>query len=232
MIKRLFLFTILCVAALTGCNKKADPVTNDTPYYQYYEVTYDKTRIATTATAVFRKNDSAGAKVQLQGASYLKINNTLVTPDANDLTHYTWTDTGFGNVSFMLVKNDEKAFYNSATLVGIKDVTFMPNFPGTFKKANGIYFSWLGDLADSAGDVIVSIKGRNANDTNSYITLNWNTDVNYMQIQPTEIAGLKTGPITITVARSELMAIDAYDGNAGGQKKVTLSESRTVTLNP
>lgn len=211
-----------------GC-KKEDASTADTAYYQDYSVTFNKTDAIRSATASFRLRDSAGAKVMLNDRSYIKVNGRAMTANGDT---YSWSDTGFNNLDFALLKNEDKAFFNTATYTSVKDFAFPAGFPSNFYRVyGGVTFNWDGDISsDSSGTISVTVTGRDSTDTTKSVSVNRVLDINKVDIPAADLTGIKNGSITITLSRTKKLPLNAYDGNGGGRIMQTITEYRTATL--
>ncbi len=224
----LFAFVIGLGLLATGC-KKDSTATADTPYYQDYSVTFNKTDATRSATAAFRFNDSTGSKVVLNDRSYIKVDGRTMTPGSDA---YTWTDTGFSDVHFALLKNEDKAFFNTASYTDIKDFAFPASFPANFyRQYGGVTFNWDGDISsDSSGVITVTVSGRDSTDGTKTATVNSVLNINKVNIPAAELTGIKDGNITITLTRTKALPLDAFDSKAGGRIVQTITERRNALL--
>ncbi len=211
-----------------GC-KKEDAATADTPYYQDYEVTYNKTDAIRLAIASFRLRDSAGAKVILNDRSYIKVNGRAMAANGDT---YTWSDTGFNDLNFALLKNEDKAFFNTATYTNVKDFAFPAGFPANFYRVfGGVTFNWDGDISsDSSGVISVTVTGRDSTDTTQTVSVSRVLNINKVDIPAADLTGIKDGSITIALSRSKKLPLNAYDGSGGGKVLQTITEYRKATL--
>jgi hypothetical protein len=224
----LFAFVIGMGLLAVGC-KKDDTSASDTPYYQEYEVTFNKTDAIRSASATFRMRDSAGSKVVLNDRSYVKVNGRAMTANGDS---YTWSDTGFNDLNFALLKNEDKAFFNTATYTSVKDFAFPASFPSAFYRIyGGVVFNWDGDIAsDSSGIISVTVSGRDSTDSTKTVTVSQVLDINKVNIPASELTNMKNGAIIITLSRTKKLPLNAYDGNGGGRVIQTIKEYRNAQL--
>lgn len=223
-----FVAILLPILLLTsGCSKdvNSDDLKDDVPYYQYYEVGYDKTGNSTIAAASFRVREKNGTKVELTNGASIRANNMTPGTSSIDKTRYTWTMTGTPDVTFVLAKNSGATVTNAILRNDIGDISFSAGFPATVNKATGFSFNWTGDALSSTEALTVSVM----NYGNAEVVTKTVTE-NPVVITAEELKDCPAGEITVSLHRAKNIPVKTEDGNAGGAIQLRLSISKKATL--
>ncbi len=226
MKKSIYLFAILLLAA--GCSKKvnSDDLKDAVPYYQQYEVAYDKTNSIVTSAAVYKVRESSGTKVTLSGAANVRVNNMAAQTAPLDNARYTWTLNGNPDIDFVLTKNSGETITNTVLRADIGDMDFAGDFPSGISRTAGFSFSWVG--AQTAADE--ALKVTLASDPVGTVVSKVVTD-NTVTFSPAELQTCPAGAITVTLIRVKDMAVKAEDQHAGGTIELKMSISRKGVIN-
>jgi hypothetical protein len=223
------LFTIIGGAViLSSCSKKVDSndLKDEVPYYQTYDVNFDRGNNKTTASAVFQVRESNGSKVELSNGASVKLNGTTGSTSNTDKTKYTWDVNGVSDATFTLTKNSGTTITNTVTIAEVGDLGFGTNFPATVSKENGFVYNWSGTPLKTGESIRVTIAPGSTG-----IPLA-TKDVNGTEVQFTknDLIALPTGNVTVTMKRSGTLNLDMQDGNAGGKINASLSTSKTLQI--
>lgn len=221
------LYLLLPLLLATSCAKNVDSadLKDEVPYYQYYEVGYNKTDNSTIAAAMFYVRDKSGAKVELTNGASVRANGLAPGTSSVDKTRYTWTMTGMPGVDFTLTKNSGSAITNSISRNDIGDVAFATGFPANIKKTEGFVFNWTGDALKANEKLTVSITSYAGVDI-----ITKSVSSNPVSITAEELKNCPEGEITIGLYRAKEMAVKTEDAGAGGVIQLRLSVTKTATL--
>lgn len=211
-----------------GCTKKVDSndLKDEVPYYQNYEVAYDKTANVTSATAMFNVRTGSGAKVQLSGSGSIKVNGMAPGISSIDPTRYTWNISGLQGVNFVLQKGNGQTITNTINKTDIGDIEFAAGFPDSISKSKGLSFSWTGGNIVSGETFIVSIV--------SPVDISYTfKDVtgNTVQFSAAELQDVQSGQVYIQLSRTRNFPLDMQDGTSGGGIQVRLYSKKKAMLN-
>lgn len=220
-------YLLLAALSLVGCSKdvNSDDLKDDVPYYQYYEVGYDKNGNSTVAAAHFRVRDKDGTKVELTNGASVRVNGMASGTSSIDKTRYTWTLTGMPDVNFVLTKNSGTTVTNNILRNDIDDIDFPSSFPVAIDKTVGFSFSWTGSALSSSETLTVSIVH------NGYEYVTKSVTENPVVITANELKDCPTGEISVALHRAKSMPVKTEDGNAGGVVQLRVSVSTNATLN-
>ncbi|MCB0696002.1 MAG: hypothetical protein KDC07_01475 [Chitinophagaceae bacterium] len=223
------LIYLLAGAILTGgCTKKVDSndLKDDVPYYQVYEVAYNKTDNSTNATAGFQVRDKSGAKVLLSDGASVRANNMTANTSSIDKTRYTWALNGMPDVDFALAKNSGDTITNVVLKSDIGDVEIVGGLPSSVSKSNGFDFSWAGAALAGQESMTVSVVSGIATDILTRSVTN-----NTVTITADDLKNCPTGNISVVLTRTKDMPVKKEDGGAGGSIQVRLTVSAKTVLN-
>lgn len=224
------LFYILPFLLLTyGCSKKVDSndLKDEVPYYQLYEVTYNKTDNSVLAAASFNVRTSSGAKVELSGSTNVRANGLTPGTSTIDKARYTWTITGNPDVEFILTKGNGTKVANKVSKADISDIDFAPGFPSTISKTSGFSFSWTGAPLASDESMTATIS-KQAGIAISTKTVLASTVV----FDSTDLQLLTVGEIVnVELYRVKDMPLKTEDAGAGGKIQIRMNTTRKATVN-
>lgn len=227
--KKTCLYLTLSWLIAAGCSKVDSTDLNaGVPYYQHYDVTFDKTNSATMATAYFLVRDAMGARVELKGDDKLDINGAKAGNMVS--TIYSRPLSGMTDVNYVLTKNGT-TLTNNVRKTDIADISFQTGLPSSFNKSAGLSFSWAGDLPTEGESVSISVEGRKILDTFSTVLVGKKVTGHDISFASAELAEMTTGPITLILTRTRSAALDVSDATAGGEKNITLVVAKEATLN-
>lgn len=229
--KNIVVYSLLFIVLMgIGCTKvDSNDLKEDVPYFQSYDVTYNKTDNTTSASASFKVRDASGTRVELSGDNKIEINGVKAGAGIIDRTFYTWQTPGLQNVTFRLSKNGQ-ILNNIVKTTDIPDISFPPGFPISFTKSAGISFSWVGDLPATGEFISISVGGRNILDTTMNASAGKSVTTHHVVFTAFDLKDIRPGTISISISRSRSLLLDANDGTSGGGKGVTIAESRDAVL--
>ncbi len=221
------LIFVLPVLLVTSCSKNVDSgdLKDDVPYYQYYEVGYDKTGNSTIAAAMFYVREKNGTKVELTGGASIRANGLTPGTSSIDKTRYTWSMNGIPDVNFMLTKNSGAAIANKVLRNDIGDIFFPAGFPETVDKVTGFSFNWSGDAVSTTESLTVSVMNYG-----SVEVVTKNVTESPVIITAEELKDCPPGEITVSLHRSKSIPVKAEDAGAGGVIQLRLSISKKAML--
>lgn len=218
----------LILILVVGCTKKVDSndLKDEVPYYQSYEVAYDKAANTTSAAAMFNVRTGSGAKVQLSGSGSIKANGLTPGTSSIDLTRYTWNISGLPDVNFVLQKGNGQTITNVINKTDIGDIEFVTGFPDSISKSKGFSFTWTGGAIASGETFIVSIV--------SPVGISYtfkNVTGNTVQFTAAELQDVQSGQVYIQLSRTRNFPLDMQDGTSGGAIQVRLYIQKKAMLN-
>ncbi|MBS1774148.1 MAG: hypothetical protein JST82_14920 [Bacteroidetes bacterium] len=230
--KRALLFIIAPLLLTYSCSKvNSNDLKDDVPYYQSYEVSFDKTLASTSAMASYKIRDANGARVDLANGAGVSANNIGPSTDFLDKTLYKWNFTGNHDVNFVLTKNSGAKINNTVSLNDLGKTDFATGFPTSASKASGLTFTWMGDAVSATETLNISIS---TTDSGSYVmkSLTQTNSAFTVTFSAADMVNVKPGLLTVVLSRNKTMGLDNADGTASGAITVRSSARRTLTLNP
>lgn len=221
--KRLFYPALAVLSAscilMASCSKvDSNDLKDEIPYYQEYEVSYNKSTNKTNAAASFRVRESSGAKVELTNNAGVTMNGIKGQSSLTDKTQYKWDLSGLNDASFSLTKNSGVTISNNVSKsTAIGDIEII-NLPDSISKSAGFSFDWTGSSLRS-DESIKAIIGSTIGGVNLY-----SKDVSgtHITFSSTELSVVPVGNIRVTLKRQRELPLENQDGNAGGKITVSL----------
>jgi len=226
MKKPIYLFAILLLVASCTKSVDSDDLKDAVPYYQQYEVAYDKTHNIVNAVATYRVREASGAKVELAGSANVRVNNMPANTSTIDKTRYTWTLNGSPDVDFVLTKNSGETVTNTVLRADIGDVEFGGDFPSAMARTAGFSFSWIGTAISNNEALNVSLTSDQAGEIVTKAVTG-----NTVTFSPAELKNCPAGNITVALYRVKDIAVKAEDQGAGGTIQLRLNVSRKGVIN-
>jgi hypothetical protein len=232
--------TILSVSGLaagllllaTGCKKVDSADLKETvPYYQEYNVTYNKTEQTMTATALIRVRDNSGSRVDLTDGAYIRANGVDENNTQPTTNTYDWAFPGNKDVRFDLKKNSGDVITNTTMLSDIGITDFPSTLRTNFPKKEGFKFNWEGDDLDTDEELNVTITGRSIQSALIPFTSVLKVTGKEVAVDSNSLVNIMTGDVNIKMVRTRSMPLDAADGTSGGGIKVIATVNRTLSMN-
>lgn len=229
--------TLNIAVALTlltcGCTRvKSDDLKDTVPYHQWYEVKYNKVVDSTTATALFRINNSTGSRIELTGGATVSANGTKGSTTVIIPAVYSWSVKGQPDFKFLLTKASGNTFTNTAVRAMAMDADFPVSFPTTISKSTETKFNWVGTTLAFEEILYVTVSGMKASDPTVSESKTNTFSGQTITISAADLADIKTGPITVKMERLLNRELDAADGTAGGKKVISVTTYKNITLVP
>lgn len=230
--KCLLPFLLILVLLTYGCKKvDSSDLKDDVPYYQSYEVGFDKTLGSPSAMASYKIREANGARVSLENGAGVSANGTSPTTDFLDKTLYRWNFSGTPDVNFILTKNSGAKINNTIAFSDISNTDFAAGFPTAASKASGFSFNWTGDAVGATETLNITISTPDSGSI-AMKTLTQSNSSNTVTFSSAEMVNVKPGQLTVELSRRRDMALDNADGTASGTMAVRLAVRKTLTLNP
>lgn len=226
--KRL-LYLLPALFVISACTKKVDSedLKDEVPYYQGYEVSYNKNDNTTTAAAWFTVRNSGGARVELSGNANVRANGMTPGTSSIDKTRYTWTLTGNPDVEFVLTKSSGTKISNTLSTSDIGDMNFTSGFPTSVSRSAGFTFSWMGTALrtdETVHAILKSLTGTTVADKD--------VTSNSVTFTAADMASCPTGEMAVELYRTRDITLKNSDGTAGGAMQVRMNRSKNLTVNP
>jgi hypothetical protein len=219
---------LLPVLSMYSCRKvDSNDLKDDVPYYQSYSVIYDKAANNVNVSGFCRVRDASGTKVQFSSGAGLTANGATPAVDIFDKAIYRWNFNSIQDVNFVLSKNSGAKINNTVTLSDISNSDFGTGFPTTVSKASGFSFNFTGDALTGSESLTINIAADSGIKEKILTQLNSGNTVN---ISSSDLQGLKTGNLNITMTRENNLPLDNKDGTAGGTILIRYIAKRTATL--
>jgi hypothetical protein len=221
---------LLPVLLVYSCRKvDSNDLKDDVPYYQSYSVIYDKVANNVNVSGFCRVRDANGTKVQFSSGAGLTANGATPSVDIFDKAIYRWNFNSIQDVNFVLTKNSGTKINNTVTLSDISNSDFGAGFPTTVSKASGFSFNFTGDALTGTESLTINIAADSGTKEKILTQLNTGNTVN---ISSSDLQGLKTGNLNITMTRENNLPLDNKDGTAGGTILMRFIVKRAATLTP
>ncbi len=219
---------LLPVLSMYSCRKvDSNDLKDDVPYYQSYSVIYDKAANNVNVSAFCRVRDASGTKVQFSSGAGFTANGATPAVDIFDNAIYRWNFSSIQDVNFVLSKNSGAKINNTVTLADISNSDFGAGFPTTVSKASGFSFNFTGDALTGSESLTINIAADSGIKEKILTQLN---SGNTVFISSSDLQGLKTGNLNITMTRENNLPVDNKDGTAGGTILIRYIANRTATL--
>jgi hypothetical protein len=223
------LLYILPILALTyGCTKKVDSndLKDDVPYYQGYEVSYNKTDNSVLAVAWYMVRSTSGAKVELSGNANVRANGLTPGTSSIDKTRYTWTINGNPDVEFVLTKGSGAKITNKVNKSDLGDMDFASSFPANVSKSSGFTFSWTGTPLASNESMSATLSYP-LGTTIATKEVTGNT----VTFSAADMVNCPLGEAHVELYRVKDIPVKTDDGGAGGNIQLRRNTMRKVTVN-
>ncbi len=212
-----------------SCKKIAsNDLKDDVPYYQTYEVAYNKHDNTYTGMASFLVRTSSGSRIQLSDNASIKMNNNEPWVSATDKTTYHWNGTGAPDANFILTKNSGKKITNAVKRTDISDIDF-GSFITAPSKSSGFSFTLTGTpLTDTVNEWIsISFTPESISSYSGFTKTVTGTTV---QVSATDLQYMPTGKMFINITHGKTMNLKEADDNASGGITIRLQNTKETTL--
>ncbi|MCF8308214.1 MAG: hypothetical protein K9I68_04310 [Bacteroidales bacterium] len=142
--KNLLIVSVLAMLFFTACEDDENATIDAKNYYQGYELEYSEVENKTTARAYFRKKDETGEFLPLENGAEVKVNDSLLTRDAQSLAIYYTEFSGFVDTNYYEYADKEGNMYtNEFHLSEVDEIGFLSG-TGPFNLTSDYDIKWEG----------------------------------------------------------------------------------------
>lgn len=181
------------LALVSGCAKELSSKVAQDRIYTDYRLVYDDTSRELKGTATFYFGNSTGTFLELDGASQVTFDGTLMTKNVTLLNSVSYESTLgspsasqlSGDHTFVYTNNDGVKYTNSLRGLG----TLKSQYPASVSSAASLVFSWTSSYEWKKDWLQLRYSGRRT-DTNK--------DVSGSEPVPIPSYGATTGVVTVT----------------------------------
>lgn len=201
------------------------------PYHigQDYEVIYSRPDNRTTALARFEKKELNASPVHylLSGNESITFNGSSWTSAQNSIYDYEWNATGMTNGTFQLTNEAGNNFFNTILISDVQDI-ILDSIMDTIPSTSSFIVSFSPPVM-SGETVYISFTQGQAYTEALRTTTAGDTSITFQGVGPTLSYPIVPGSVRILAQRSRSFpTVLSADGDAGGKRRVTKFDWRTV----